>query len=73
MVEAFWARMQIELLNRRRWRTRVELATAIHDYIEHFHNTRRRHAALGMRAPAEVEAQWLRENYERGLLGPPHR
>jgi putative transposase len=31
MVEAFWARMQVELLNRHRWRTRVELATAIHD------------------------------------------
>jgi putative transposase len=34
MVEAFWARMQVELLNRQRWKTRVELATAIHDYIE---------------------------------------
>ncbi|MGZ6589804.1 MAG: IS3 family transposase [Solirubrobacteraceae bacterium] len=60
MMEAFWARMQVELLNRRRWTTRVELATAIHDYIERFHNTRRRHSALGMRTPAEVEAQWLR-------------
>jgi transposase InsO family protein len=65
MMEAFWARMQVELLNRRRWRTRVELATAIHDYIERFHNTRRRHSALGMRTP--VEADWLRQNYERGL------
>jgi putative transposase len=26
MVEAFWARMQVELLNRKRWKTRVELA-----------------------------------------------
>ena len=42
MVEAFWARMQVELLNRRRWKTRVELATAIHDYIEIWHNTRGR-------------------------------
>lgn len=39
MVEAFWARMQVELLNRQRWKTRVELATAIHDYIETWHNT----------------------------------
>jgi putative transposase len=38
MVEAFWACMQVELLNRRRWKTRVELATAIHDYIEIWHN-----------------------------------
>jgi transposase InsO family protein len=59
MVEAFWARMQVELLNRRRWKTRIELATALHDYIEHFHDTRRRHSALGMRTPAEVEAEWF--------------
>ncbi len=43
MIECFWGRMQVELLNRRRWKTRIELATAIHDYIELFHNTRRRH------------------------------
>jgi len=45
VVEAFWGRMQVELLNRRRWKTRIELASAIHDYIELFHNTRRRHSA----------------------------
>jgi putative transposase len=28
VVEAFWARMQVELLNRKKWRTRVELANA---------------------------------------------
>jgi transposase InsO family protein len=66
MMEAFWARMQVELLNRRRGTTRVGLATAIHDYIEHFHNNRRRHSALGMRTPAEVEAEWFRQDYERG-------
>jgi hypothetical protein len=36
MVESFWGRMQVELLNRKRWTTRIELATAIHDYIELF-------------------------------------
>jgi len=55
MVEAFWARMQVELLNRRKWKTRVELATAIHDYIEIWHNTRRRHSALDMLTPTEFE------------------
>ena len=29
MIEAFWPRMQVELLDTRRWRTRVELANAI--------------------------------------------
>jgi transposase InsO family protein len=57
MVEAFWARMQVELLNRKRWKTRVELASAIHDYIEIWHNTRRRHSALNMLTPTEYENQ----------------
>ena len=55
MVESFWGRMQVELFNRKRWKTRVELATAIHDYIELFHNTHRRHSALGMLSPTEYE------------------
>jgi transposase InsO family protein len=48
MVEAFWGRLQGRLLNRQTWKTRIELATAIHDDIELFHNSRRRHSALGM-------------------------
>ena len=44
VVESFWARMQVELLDRRRWKTRVELANAIFEYIEIFHNRHRRHA-----------------------------
>ncbi len=58
MVEAFWGRMQVELFNRRGWKTRIELATAAHDYIELFHNTRRRHSALGMLTPTQAEAQF---------------
>jgi len=55
MVEAFWSRMQVELLDRRRWRTRVELANAIFEYLEIFHNRTRRHSALGMLSPLEFE------------------
>ena len=55
VVESFWARMQVELLNRQRWRTRIELANAIFDYIEIFHNRQRRHSALEMRTPIEYE------------------
>jgi putative transposase len=62
MVEAFWARMQVELLNRKRWKTRVELATAIHDYIEIWHNARRRHSALNMLTPTEYENQHLQQH-----------
>ncbi len=47
--------MQTELLNRRRWRTRVELANALFEYLEVFHNRQRRHSALGMLTPIEYE------------------
>jgi putative transposase len=56
IAESFWARMQTELLNRRRWDTRVELANAIFEYIEGFHNRRRRHSALSWQTPIEFEA-----------------
>jgi transposase InsO family protein len=46
-MESFWARMQVELLNRKRWNTRLELANAIFEYLEIFHNRQRRHSSLG--------------------------
>ena len=55
MMEAFWARMQTELLNRRKWTTRVELASSIFEYLEIFHNRIRRHSSLGMLTPVEFE------------------
>jgi putative transposase len=57
MMESFWGRMHVELLNRKKWKTRVDLANSIHDYIELFHNTRRRHSSLNMLTPAEFERQ----------------
>lgn len=57
MIESFWARMQVELLDRKRWSTRVELATEIFSYLEIFHNRQRRHSALGMLTPVEFEAR----------------
>ncbi|MEV8547747.1 IS3 family transposase [Streptomyces sp. NPDC051572] len=47
MMESFWARVQVELFNRRRWRTRLELSTALFEYLEIFHNRQRRHSAAG--------------------------
>jgi transposase InsO family protein len=37
-MESFWGTMQIELLDRKRWMTYVELATAMADYILNFYN-----------------------------------
>jgi putative transposase len=55
LMESFWARMQVELLNRQRWRTRIELANAIFEYLEIFHNRQRRHSSLEMSTPIEYE------------------
>ena len=55
MIESFWSRMQVELLDRHRWKTRVELANAIFDYLEIFHNRQRRHTSLGMLTPIAFE------------------
>ncbi len=54
-MESFWGSMQIELLDRQSWRTNLELAIAIADYIEHFYNSTRRHSALNYLTPNEFE------------------
>ncbi len=48
MIESFWSRMQVELLDRKRWNTRVELTGAIFEYLEIFHNRQRRHSSLAV-------------------------
>ncbi len=58
MMESFWGRMQVELLDRKRWKTRIDLANSIHDYIELFHNTHRRHSSLNMLTPSEYEQKY---------------
>ena len=54
-MESFWGSMQIELLNRQRWRTVIELSAAIADYIDPFYNSERRHSALDYLTPTEFE------------------
>jgi putative transposase len=57
MIESFWSRMQVELLDRRRWHTRIDLANAMFEYLEVWHNRTRRHSQLGMLSPIQFEAQ----------------
>ena len=59
MIESFWSRMQVELLDRRRWKTRIELANAIFEYLEIWHNRQRRHSRLGMLTPIKFENRQL--------------
>ena len=60
-MESFWGSMQIELLNRQRWTTVVELSVAMADYIENFYNSARRHSSLGYLTPTEFEDLELNE------------
>jgi transposase InsO family protein len=55
MMESFWGRVQTELLDRKAWRTRIELANALFEYLEVFYNKQRRHSSLGMLTPDEYE------------------
>lgn len=61
MTLGIWARMQTELLNAKRWKTRVELSTAIFDWSEAFYNRTRRHSSLGSIAPVEFERRYQRQ------------
>lgn len=54
-MESFWSRAQVELFDRKRWTTRVELATAHFEYLEMFHNRQRRHSSHGMMTAVEFE------------------
>jgi transposase InsO family protein len=55
LIESFWSTMQCELLDRQHWSSRVELASAIFEWIEGWYNPRRRHSTLGMLSPHEYE------------------
>ena len=55
LVESFFGTLQLELLDRRRWATRRQLAQAIFEYIEVFYNRQRRHSYLGYLSPVEFE------------------
>ena len=55
LMESFWGSMQIELLDRRYWTTRAELANAMFEWIEAFYNPIRRHSGLGYHSPVEFE------------------
>ena len=55
MMESFFGTLQLELLDRRTWTTRAELARAIFEWIEGWYNPRRRHTSIGDLSPLEYE------------------
>ncbi len=55
MCESFFATLECELLDRRRFKTQAEARMAIFEFLEGWYNPRRRHSALGYLSPAEFE------------------
>lgn len=66
VAESFFATLQTELLDRRRWPTRRMLTSAIFEYIEGFYNRRRRHSTLEYLSPVEYERRWYEEQEPLG-------
>jgi transposase InsO family protein len=54
-MESFYSLLQKNVLDRKRWRTRDDLAYAIVYWIEHTYNHRRRQRGLGKLTPVEFE------------------
>ncbi len=54
-MESFFALLQKNVLDRRRWRTRDELRIAVITWIERTYHRRRRQARLGRLTPIEYE------------------
>ena len=54
-MESFFALLQKNVLDRKRWRTRDELRIAIVTWIERTYHRRRRQARLGRLTPIEYE------------------
>ncbi len=55
MAESFFATLECELLDRRRFRTHAEARVALFRYIEGWYNPHRRHSALGQQSPINYE------------------
>ena len=59
MAESFFATLEREVIDRRRFRSRAEARMAIFTWLEGWYNPHRRHSALGYLSPI---------NYERKML-----
>ena len=55
MCESFFATLECELLDRRRFRTPAEARLEVFEFIEGWYNPHRRHSALSYLSPVEYE------------------
>ena len=58
MCESFFATLECELLNRRRFKSQAEARMAVFDFIEGWYNSHRRHSALDYLSPIDFECAY---------------
>ena len=61
-AESFFATLEREVLNRRRFHSQAEARMAIFQWLEGWYNPHRRHSALGYRSPINYERRQLRRS-----------
>jgi putative transposase len=66
MAESFFATLECELLDRRRFKTQAEARMAVFEFIEGFYNPRRRHSSLGYLSPIRFERRFAARPLEPG-------
>lgn len=59
MAESFFATLEREVLNRRRFRNQAEARMALFQWLEGWYNPHRRHSALGYLSPINFERRML--------------
>ena len=55
MCESFFATLECELLDRRRFKDQSEARMAVFEFLEGWYNVHRRHSGIGYAAPIEYE------------------
>ena len=57
-MESFWARLQVDLLNTRKWGDHLRVGRGDGHCIDNFYNIERRQGYLGSISPTEFETLW---------------
>ena len=55
LCESFFATLECELIDRRRFHSQAEARMAVFEFIEGWYNSRRRHSAIGYLSPVHYE------------------
>ena len=66
MCESFFAILECELIDRRRFRSQGEARLAIFSFLEGWYNPRRRHSGLGYLSPVEFERRFEQHTTDPG-------